>query len=154
MTVNGTKPEATSTSATVDDPFKGASLSDLLNAATGDGTPRVRIPDAIKPWLADCVSKCAANTNRYQIPVTIGNDALAKGILAFRPADAKLTGDALYVAAAKELQRQVKQYAADIRMSTTPKRDGRTVTFRFSKPVTPKTEAPVTSSNTADAATS
>ena len=123
--------------------FSPASLSDLLNSATADVTPRVDIPAPIEAYLTEQVNVFAARTNRFRRTMNV-TDAIAPAILANRKTAANLGGKDLREAAAREFARQVRQFAADHGLSPATQTDGATVTFRFARPRAASQNGPVT----------
>jgi hypothetical protein len=143
---------STRTDSTTVDLETQVDITALLAGATADVQPRVNIPAPIVAYLRNEAATFAAKTNRFRRTLVISSDALAKGILANRPADLKLIGtdddgnNKLHVAAAKEFARQVRQYAADHNLSPATDRTDSpfAVTYRLAKKQAPKANNPVT----------
>lgn len=109
----------------------------LLNGAATDALPRIEIPADMVKFFDQERATFAARTNRFKRTMVIKNVTLARVILTGRRDDLKLTGDALFVAAAKHFARMLRQYAEDHDLSTTPRRDPETpnvVVYRLAKP--------------------
>lgn len=145
----------TRTESTTPDLDTQFDISALLANASKDVEPRVQIPAPIATFLGQEAAKFANRTNRFRRTLHTDNDALAKAILEYRPADQKLSGVKLHEAAAKEFARQLRQYATDHKLSPATDRDGSTVTYRLAKPrKTESANGPVTVTNVADVAES
>ena len=135
----------TRTDATAPDLATQFDIAALLAGATKDTEPEVKIPAPIAAFLDGEVPAFRSHTNRFRRTLNINSDALAKGILAYRKADLKLTGHDLHVAAAKEFCRQVRQYAKNNRLSPATTRDDNVVVYRLARPKADKpAAAPVT----------
>jgi len=107
-------------SGTTDGEITFSLFGKALAASTSDVEPRVTVPQAVTDYLKAERNTFAAKTNRFKRTLTVSDD-LARGILEYRPADLKLTGAKLREAGAKEFARQVRQFAADNKLSTAPR---------------------------------
>ena len=143
----------TRTDATTVDLATQVDIMALITGATKDTAPRVDIPDAIIKFLDADALTFAARTNRFRRTLTVNSDALAKGLLAGRRDDLKLTGSELHIAAAKHFCRMLRQYAEDKHLSTAPQRTDNVVVYRLAKQQPAKTAAPVTVTQAATAPT-
>jgi hypothetical protein len=102
-------------------------LFDLLTEATAPS-----VPDGVARYLASQLGFfSASNRNRRSVTMT---DALVPGILVNRPDDLAKPADERPVLAAKEFCYQVKTYATEHGFKCYPRRNGATVTFRFTRP--------------------
>ena len=133
--VTETTVDPTTTDPTVEaEETEEMDLATLLAEATSEVEPRVIIPAGMVTYLDVELKKFLVRTNRYKQTLNVSNAALAKGILVNRPTAKNLTGTALLEAAAKEFGRQVRQYAADHKMSASITRTGSVTVYRLVKP--------------------
>ena len=107
----------------------GAFSFTTFGAVKINDNSRVRIPADRAADFARAATYFSAHTNRHTLTVTMGTEANAK-----------------------LLAKQLSQWATDHNLSTSPKRDGNSVTWRFAKPAAASKNGPVTVTQAAEIA--